>query len=140
MSRVSISKSYAVLVGLEMYTRTRRKARSVYQSANKQKEKALHPKAVAEEEEQKKDGSQSAGKERRFLEKQKEEKAAQQDEAMRDENVSVLKVLQKLRIQPQTPQHGTPHPKVPTEGRDDDMKGRRGSGSATPPLSSLEPS
>ncbi|KAI9764528.1 MAG: hypothetical protein M1840_008354 [Geoglossum simile] len=130
MSRVSISKSYAVLVGLEMYTRTRQKVKAVYQSTHKRKEEVLHPKAMAEEKEREREKSRSAEKERRFL----EEQAAQHEEVMRDENASVLKVLQKLHVHPQTPPHGVPHPKVPAEEQDDDK--RAGCSSTPPPLSS----
>jgi hypothetical protein len=138
MSRVSISKSYAVLVGLEMYTRTRRKVKSLYRSTHKRKQEVLRPKATAEEKEREKEKSQSAEKERRFLEKQKEdanEQAARHDEVLRDENASVLKVMQKLHIHPRTPPHEIPQPKVPTEEQDDN---RTGSRSTALPSSSSE--
>jgi hypothetical protein len=71
MSRVSISKSYAVLVGMEGYTRTKRKVKEVEQRLEHDKDKILHPEKVKQQEEQLKDKSQSAEKERQYLEHRK---------------------------------------------------------------------
>ncbi|KAI9866639.1 MAG: hypothetical protein M1813_001191 [Trichoglossum hirsutum] len=141
MSHVSISKSYAVLVGLEAYVHTQRKIKSALHSAHERKDRLLHSKTAAGGREQEKNRSQSPKKERRFSGNQKEiekgEKAGQQDKVMRDGNTSILKVMQKLHISPQTPQHGT-HPKeLPEEGKA--PAGDEG-WSATPPSSSPKPS
>jgi hypothetical protein len=67
MSRVSISRSYAVLAGLESYMKTTDKIKSVGKEAKYRKDKLLHPDKVRQEEEAKKDKSQSAEKERQHL-------------------------------------------------------------------------
>lgn len=71
MSHVSISRSYAVLVGLEGYVKTRRKVKKIEKSATHQFDKVLHSEKVREEEEAAQDHSQSARKEREYLEKQR---------------------------------------------------------------------
>ncbi|OAL24476.1 hypothetical protein AYO20_10634 [Fonsecaea nubica] len=78
MSHVSISRSYAVLVGLESYTKTRKRIKAVSESVVHEKDKLLNPEKVEMEEEAKRDKSQSAEKERLYLERQRE---AQEREA-----------------------------------------------------------
>jgi hypothetical protein len=73
MSRVSISRSYAVLAGLESYTKATGKIKSAEQKAKHTKDKLLHPDKVRQEEEAKRDKSQSAEKERQYLEALKAE-------------------------------------------------------------------
>ena len=73
MSRVSISRSYAVLAGLESYTKATGKIKSAEQKAKHTKDKLLHPDKVRLEEEAKRDKSQSAEKERQHLEALKAE-------------------------------------------------------------------
>lgn len=73
MSRVSISRSYAVLAGLESYTKATGKIKSAEQNAKYTKDKLLHPDKVRQEEEAKRDKSQSAEKERQHLEALKAE-------------------------------------------------------------------
>jgi hypothetical protein len=68
MSHVSISRSYAVLAGLESYTKATGKIKSAEQKAKYTKDKLLHPDKVRQEEEAKRDKSQSAEKERQHLE------------------------------------------------------------------------
>jgi hypothetical protein len=67
MTRVSISKSYAILVGLEAYTKTRKKLKHGFEHAEHQKDKTLHPVEFAKMEEEQKDKSESAEKERKLL-------------------------------------------------------------------------
>lgn len=69
MSRVSISKSYAVLIGLEGYSKTRKKLKKVGGDVKGTKDKTLHPEEVARVQEEKRDKTESAEKERRTLEK-----------------------------------------------------------------------
>lgn len=69
MSRLSISRSYAVLVGMESYTRTKGKEGQIESSLKHEKDKVLHPEKVKEQNERQKDKSQSAEKERQHLEK-----------------------------------------------------------------------
>jgi hypothetical protein len=73
MSRVSISRSYAVLAGLESYTKATGKIKDAEQKAKHTKDKLLHPDKVRQEEEAKRDKSQSAEKERQHLEALKAE-------------------------------------------------------------------
>jgi hypothetical protein len=93
LSHVSTSKSFAVLLGLEAYVRTRQKAKKVVQ-------KLSHPGERAEV-----DMSASAKKERKHLRMQEKE---------RDANKATLEILQKLKIAPQEP--------AGQRGGDDDEK------------------
>lgn len=79
MSRVSISQSYAVLVGLEGYKKTRRQLKTAKAGMSHQKDKILHPEKVKQEEEAQKDSSKSALKEKQYLEQQRlaQEKASE---------------------------------------------------------------
>ena len=67
MSRVSTSRSYAVLAGLDSYMKTTSKIKSAGKEAKHIKDKLLHPDKVRQEEEAKMDKSQSAKKEREYL-------------------------------------------------------------------------
>ena len=62
MSRVSISRSYAVLVGLEAYAKTRKKIKHGLHHASKNKDRVLHPEEAKKREEATKDKSKSAEK------------------------------------------------------------------------------
>lgn len=88
-SHVAISKSYAVLVGLEAYLRTRRKGKEMLGKLAHGKDKILAPEETAEREEDARDKSESAEKERKALER---------EEAERDAESTGVKVMQKLRI------------------------------------------
>lgn len=74
MTHVSISRSYAVLVGLEAYVKTRRKGKKMIQKLMYHRDKLLSPEEVAEKEEAERDKSESAAKEKRVLEKEEEER------------------------------------------------------------------
>lgn len=74
MSRVSISKSYAVLLGLESYLGTKKRAKSSVKHLERQFEKVLRPHEARKREEADQDKSESARKEREWLAKQKAEK------------------------------------------------------------------
>ena len=76
MSRVSISRSYAVLVGLEAYVKTRKRIKHGVQHVTDHKDKVMHPEEFREREENQKDKSKSAEKERQIL-AQKEKEAAE---------------------------------------------------------------
>ena len=71
MSRVSISRSYAVLVGMESYTKTTKKIKGAKKGVGYGKDKVLHPEKVEAEKEAARDKSKSAEKERQYLEKQR---------------------------------------------------------------------
>jgi hypothetical protein len=69
MSRVSISQSYAILVGLEAYVRTRRKFKHGVEHVEHGAEKVVHPEEAKAREQAAIDNSESAAKERQFIEK-----------------------------------------------------------------------
>lgn len=71
MSRVSISRSYAILVGLESYVKTRRKIKKGQKALTHEFDKLARPEKVKAEEEAAQDHSQSAQREREYLEKQR---------------------------------------------------------------------
>ncbi|KAL8400117.1 hypothetical protein RB594_000501 [Gaeumannomyces avenae] len=75
MRHVSISKSYAILVGLEVYARTRAKSKSIVDRMAHGKEKIVAPEEVAKREEAERDKTESAAKERAVLEREAREKA-----------------------------------------------------------------
>lgn len=93
MSRVSISRSYAVLVGLEVYVRTRKKFKHGIHHAGHQKDKVLHPEETRRREEAQIDKSQSAEKERQVL----ADRTKSVEEEKR-ENSFRSKVMRRLRI------------------------------------------
>jgi hypothetical protein len=97
MRRVTISKSYTVLVGLEAYVKTRRKGKDLMGKLVHRRDKLIAPEEVRRREEEAKDKSESAEKERQFLERQREE------EAEREENRVGVKVMQKLGVVPAEP-------------------------------------
>jgi hypothetical protein len=85
MSHVSISRSYAVLVGLEAYVKTRRRGKKFIKKLTQHRDKLLDPEEAAKREELAKDKSQSAEKERKYLEKKaKEEEEARHNGTLLD--------------------------------------------------------
>lgn len=95
MSHVSISKSYAVLVGLEAYVKTRKKGTDMLRRVTHRKESIVAPEELRKREEQEQDKSQSAARERKVLE--------EEEEWRRDENGAHVKAMQKLHIHPSEP-------------------------------------
>lgn len=93
MSRVSISHSYAVLVGLEAYVKTRRQVKNVAGHMTHEKDKVLHPEEVQKKEERERDNSESAEKERQVI--QAEER--KQEEVKKRESLG-SKLMRKMRI------------------------------------------
>ena len=100
MSHVSISRSYAVLVGMEAYVRTRRKGKHIVQKMIHGRDKLLSPEELAKREEEERDKSESAAREQRFLQLQQ-----QADEEEREDNRANIKLLNKLHVSPKTPRH-----------------------------------
>jgi hypothetical protein len=95
MSHVSISRSYAMLVGLEAYVRARRRGKKMIQKLVHHRDKILSPEELAEREDAERDKSESAERERRGLElKEKAEREA------REQNRADLRLKEKLRIKP----------------------------------------
>ncbi|KAJ9609498.1 hypothetical protein H2200_005825 [Cladophialophora chaetospira] len=100
MSHVSISRSYAVLVGLETYTKTRKKISHAEASVVHEKDKLLNPEKVKLEEEEKQDKSKSAEKERLYLEQQREaeEREARERKAKRSLTGKLSNAFGKLKF------------------------------------------
>lgn len=85
MSRVSISRSYAVLIGLESYTKARKKVKTGVQHVSEQKDRMVHPEQVKIKEEEEMDKSESAAKERELM----AEKAKKDEETRREKSFRV---------------------------------------------------
>ena len=83
MSRVSISKSYAVLLGTDGYIRTTKKIKNAEKAVGHGKDKILHPGKVEAEKAAARDKSKSAEQERLYLENQKLEMERKPSEADR---------------------------------------------------------
>ncbi|KAL1656966.1 hypothetical protein SLS61_000005 [Didymella pomorum] len=80
MSRVSISRSYAVLVGLEAYVKTRRKVKKGVGAVKDAETKVVHPEVYEKKVEEQKDNSKSAQRERQLLADQAEKEEAERKE------------------------------------------------------------
>ena len=93
MSRVSISRSYAVLVGLEAYTKTRKKIKKGAHHVEVKTEKIMHPEEARKREEAQRDKSKSAEKERQVLAAE-----AERNQALRREGSVHHRLMRKLRI------------------------------------------
>lgn len=81
MSHVSISRSYAVLVGIEGYTKSRKRVKKVEKEAAHRKNLIMNPEKAKEEEEKNLDKSKSAMRERQIMEQQQLEEAKAAREA-----------------------------------------------------------
>lgn len=92
MNHVSISRSYAVLVGLEAYVRSRKRGKKLVQKLIHGRDKLLSPDEVAKREEEDRDKTESAAREQRFLGLKKE--AERED---KEQNANI-KLLNKLHI------------------------------------------
>lgn len=93
MSHVSISRSYAVVVGLEAYLNTTSKFKRGITLANQKKESVLNPEAARKRQEAETDQSESAKREREHL--LQEQKLA---EEMRSKMTLKEKMLHKLHL------------------------------------------
>jgi hypothetical protein len=102
MSRVSISRSYAILVGLEIYARTRKKLKRGIHHVDEEKEKILRPEETKRREEAQKDKSESAEKERKFLKKQQ-----QKEEEARRKNSFSHRIMNRIRSRTSSVSKGT---------------------------------
>lgn len=80
MSRVSISRSYAVLVGLEAYVKTRRKFKHGVTHVKEVETKVVHPEEHKRMKEEQKDKSKSAERERQILAHNAEREEAERKE------------------------------------------------------------
>jgi hypothetical protein len=106
MSHVSISRSYAILVGLEGYTKGRGKIKKVEKEVVHQKNKVLDPEKAREEEVKKFDQSKSAAREREFVEQQQLAEAKKAREAKLTRRSSRKKTMtslfEKLGLRPRS--------------------------------------
>lgn len=92
MSRVSISRSYAVLVGLEAYVKTRRKVKKSVGAVKDVETKVVHPEVYEKKIEEQKDNSKSAQRERQLLSDQ-----AEKEEAERKDKSWTRRIWKKIR-------------------------------------------
>jgi hypothetical protein len=93
MSRVSISRSYAVLVGLEAYVKTRKKIKHGVQHVSDAETKIMHPEEHQKKVEEAKDKSKSAERERQILAAK-----AEKEEAERKEKSWKRRIWRKLSL------------------------------------------
>lgn len=108
MHKVSISKSYAILVGLEAYVKTRKKSKHFFEKMMHRKDKVVYPEVAAKREEDEMDNSQSAQREREVIQQQDQE---------REENKAGIKMMGKLGFVPREPNG---HPEMEKEEREDE--------------------
>ena len=101
MSHVSISRSYAVLVGLEAYVKTRRRGKRFVKALMKGRDKLLDPAEAARQEENDRDKSQSAAMEERVLELKRKV-----EEEEREERRSTAAILDRMHIRQKSPSRG----------------------------------
>ncbi|KAM0485168.1 hypothetical protein ACHAPX_001149 [Trichoderma viride] len=97
VGHVTISKAYAVLLGLETYTKSRRMGKDLMHKMIHRKNKVVHPKEMKKKEEDETDTSKSAQREREILETEKQQAMA--DKHARVEEAAV-KAMEKLHLVP----------------------------------------
>jgi hypothetical protein len=90
MSHVSISRSYAILVGLETYVKSRRKGKKLMHKLVHGRDKLLSPEDLARRQEEERDKSESAERERRFLELKKQAEREEKLDAVGSKMKSAL--------------------------------------------------
>lgn len=97
VGHVPISKAYAVLLGLETYTKTRQASKDFMHKMMHRKNKVVHPKETKKKEEEEMDTSKSAQRERQVLAKE-----AAQAEAEKRAHVqeTAVKAMEKLHLVP----------------------------------------
>lgn len=113
MSSLTISKSYAVLAGLEVYGRFHRAKKRT--KANL-KEKTLNLKDTIQPGKQPGDSAREAdtkekerilaGNSRRQIDREVNHENVEREERQRDDNTLVLRIMRKLRIKPREPKRG----------------------------------
>lgn len=92
MSRVSISKSYAVLLGLEGYIKTKKKVEAWEREMGREVEKMIHPEEARERERREMDMSVSARKEREHLERERVEREKERARAREERKAGLWKM------------------------------------------------
>lgn len=86
MSHVSISRSYAILVGMEGYVKTRKKIKNAEKTVEHEFDKVVRPQKVEAEQEAGQDHSESAQKEQQYLENQRQSQKPKQSMTKRLSN------------------------------------------------------
>lgn len=123
MSHVSISRSYAVLVGIEGYTKGRRKIKRAEAEAVNQKNRVIDPERARKEEEKNLDQSKSAVREREFLEQQQlaEAKAAREAKLTKrsSRKQTMSQFFERLGLRPRSRGSGDGMPKERRTGPED---------------------
>lgn len=94
MKHVTISKSYAVLVGLETYVKIHKKGKEVMGKLKRAKERVVAPEEFKRHEQERRDKSESAAR---------EEQVVREEEQMREENQVSVRAMQKLGLEPREP-------------------------------------
>jgi hypothetical protein len=109
MRHVSISKSYAVLVGLETYVKTKNKGKRMLERVTNRKDRILSPEEVRQREQADLDTSKSAAREREVI--------AEEEEKKREENSVGTRVMHKMGIHPRElgGQKGQGNPEIGAE-------------------------
>lgn len=97
MSHVSISRSYAVLAGLEAYSKTRRKGKRVLGQLIHGRDKIFNPETAKKREVEAMDTSESAAIERKFLEREAG-RARREATERREERVVSGGLMEKLGL------------------------------------------
>jgi hypothetical protein len=100
MSHVSISRSYALLVGLEAYVRGRKRGKKFVKKLIHGRDKLLSPEELAKREEKERDKSENAAIEQRLLELKEQ---AEREDKEQNANIQLLK---KLRIKSRDTREG----------------------------------
>ncbi|KAL6852022.1 IQ calmodulin-binding motif protein [Trichoderma novae-zelandiae] len=97
VGHVPMSKAYAVLLGLETYSKTRQAGKDLVHKMMHKKNKAIHPKETKKKEEEEKDTSRSAQKERQVVEMEKRQAEADKKAHVEE---TALKAMKKLHLVP----------------------------------------
>ena len=105
MRRVSISRSYAVLVGLEAYVKTKAKGKEVARRLSHRKTQLLDPGEAARREDALRDKSQSAAREREVLRRERES-----EERARTENTPRARFMRLCGLRPRASKEAPARP------------------------------
>jgi hypothetical protein len=97
VGHVPISKAYAVLLGLETYTKTRRVGKDLVHKMIHRKNKVVHPKETKKKEEEEIDTSKSAQREREVLAEEKQQAVAEKHARVEE---TAVKAMEKLHLVP----------------------------------------
>ena len=112
MGRVSISRSYAVLVGLEAYVKTKAKGKEAAHRLSHRKTKILDPAEAARREDALRDKSQSAAREREVLRRQRES----EERARSETNTPRARFMRMCGLRPRGPKEARTRPSDSVDG------------------------